>query len=229
MPGTGVCTRWQSPKVARWSGPERRRDVVRFALCQQPIKFDPADDALLARIACEVGPSEFWLVAPERLRWATLQLRERLARAFSAAGLDPEEHLRVAPWLRREQFLGFLDDMDLLLDCPAFSGYTTAWAALHRGLPIVTREGEFLRQRLAAGLLRQIGYADGIASSTDDYARTAVRFAQESRSRHEWAARRASLREAAKLSDGNAAAVAAFGRALNAMTAANRAQNSGRV
>ena len=56
---------------------------------------------------------------------------------------------RVTPWLPRQQFAGFLDEMDIYLDCPAFSGYTTAWSAIHRGLPIVTWEGEFLRQRLA--------------------------------------------------------------------------------
>jgi len=39
--------------------------MVRFALCQQPIKFDPADDVLLARIAKAVGPSEFWLFSPK--------------------------------------------------------------------------------------------------------------------------------------------------------------------
>jgi predicted O-linked N-acetylglucosamine transferase (SPINDLY family) len=187
---------------------------VRFALCQQPIKFDPADDILLTRIAKSVGPSEFWLAAPKKLHWATGALRNRLATVFAAEGLDPDAHLRVMPWLSRDQFAGFLDEMDVFLDCPAFSGYTTAWQAVHRGIPIVTLEGEFLRQRLAAGLLRRIGMADGIASSSDQYMQIAVLLAEESRDRGQRGERRDAIRRAAPQADSNSAAVGAFEEAL---------------
>jgi len=189
-------------------------NCVRFALCQQPIKFDPADDVLLTRIAKAAGPSEFWLAAPKKLRWATARLRNRLAAAFRAEGLDPDAHLREMPWLPRDQFAGFLDEMDVFLDCPAFSGYTTAWQAIHRGIPIVTLEGEFLRQRLASGLLRQIGMTDGIASSADQYVQIAALWAQESRDSGQRAIRRESIRRAATHADDNRAAVNAFEQAL---------------
>ena len=51
LPGTGVCTEVAAVQAQPWNGPERQGHIVRFALCQQPIKFDPADDVLLARIA----------------------------------------------------------------------------------------------------------------------------------------------------------------------------------
>ncbi len=179
-----------------------------------PSNSIPGDDVLLARIAKGVGRSEFWLASPRSHPWATARLRERLARAFRAEGLDPEQHLRVTPWLPRPQFVGFLDAMDVFLDCPAFSGYTTAWQAIHRGLPIVTFEGEFLRQRLAAGLLRQIGMLDGIAESREQYVQIAVRSAQESRESVRWKARRDAIRGAAPKADDNRLAVTAFERAL---------------
>jgi predicted O-linked N-acetylglucosamine transferase (SPINDLY family) len=214
LPGTGVCTESTAEAAERWDGPERQANTVRFALCQQPIKFDPADDVLLARIAKSAGRCEFWLASPNKLHWAAARLRERLAAAFRAEGLDPDVHLRVIPWLPRAQFAGFLDDMDVYLDCPAFSGYTTAWQAVHRGLPIVTLEGEFLRQRLAAGLLRQIGLTDGIAWSREQYVDIAVRWAEECRQSDTWAARRETMRRAAPQADGNRAAVSAFERTL---------------
>lgn len=215
LPGTGVCTTMALGPSKRWEGPSRPTGTVRFALCQQPIKFDPADDVLLARMAKAVGPSEFWLAAPEKLNWASGRLRDRLAAAFSAEGLDPEAHLRVMPWLPRDEFLGFLDQMDIFLDCPAFSGYTTAWQAVHRGVPIVTCEGLYLRQRLAGGLLRQIGLTEGIAPSRDQYVETAVRLAEECRlNPNSWAARRAVIRRAAPQADGNLEAVRAFERIL---------------
>ena len=214
LPGTGVCTELTPVQSEPWSSPARPGNCVRFALCQQPIKFDPADDVLLTRIAKAVGPCEFWLAAPKKLQWATARLRGRLAAAFSAAGLDPDTHLRVMPWLSRQEFAGFLDDMDVFLDCPAFSGYTTAWQAVHRGIPIVTLEGEFLRQRLAAGLLRQIGTTDGIASSADQYVQIAALRAQQSRDAGQRALRRESIRRAATQADGNRAAVSAFEQAI---------------
>ena len=214
LPGTGVCTDLAPVQSQPWNGPARQGNCVRFALCQQPIKFDPADDVLLTRIAKAVGPSEFWLAAPKKLHWATARLRNRLAAAFRAEGLDPDAHLRVMPWLSREQFAGFLDEMDVFLDCPAFSGYTTAWQAIHRGISIVALEGQFLRQRLAAGLLRQIGMTDGIASSADQYVQIAALRAKESRDCSQRAVRRESIRRAAAQADGNHAAVSAFEDAL---------------
>ncbi|HEY1725349.1 MAG TPA: tetratricopeptide repeat protein [Steroidobacteraceae bacterium] len=214
LPGTGVCTELSAAQGQPWDGPARPADVVRFALCQQPIKFDPQYDALLARIAKAAGPSEFWLVASSKQAWANERLRARLAAAFRAEGLDPEAHLRVTPWMRPAAFLGYLDAMDVYLDCPAFSGYTTAWQAIHRGLPIVTLEGEYQRQRLAAGLLRQIQITDGVASTGDQYLDIAVRLAAEARDPQQRDARRQAITAAAPRADGNRAAVAAFEQAL---------------
>ena len=214
LPGTGVCTVLSGLRAQPWEAPMRPADVVRFAVCQQPIKFDPADDDLLVRIAKEVGACEFWLASPLKHQWAASRLKNRLSIAFRNAGLDPDAHLRVVPWLPREQFLGFLDQMDVFLDCPAFSGYTTAWQALHRGLPMVTLEGEFLRQRLAAGLLRQIGITDGIVDSSEEYVKTAARFAQRCREPGARASRRASISAAAAKTDGNLDAVRSIEQAL---------------
>lgn len=214
LPGTGVHTEFSAAAPQPWGGPDRRPGVVRFALCHQPIKFDPEDDRLLARIAKEVGPCEFWLAAPANMPWTARRLRERLTTVFRSEGLDSEVHLREMPWLTRERFLGYLDEMDICLDCPAFSGYTTAWQALHRGLPLVTLEGQFLRQRLAAGLLRQAGVPDGITLSREQYLAKAIEWAQEARAPGLCSARRAELRQAAARADGNRGAILGFEQAL---------------
>jgi len=217
LPGTGVCTQMPAQRAQPWEGPERAGNIARFTLCQQPIKFDPADDVLLTRIAKQLGRCEFWLVTPQKLHWAAVRLRDRLAAAFTAAGLDPDVYLHVTPWLPREQFAGFLDAMDIYLDCPAFSGYTTAWQAIHRGLPIITLEGRYLRQRLAAALLRQIGRQDQIALSHDGYVEIALRLATEILTRPDrGAARRDAIRRAAPQMDGNVSAIEAFERTVAA-------------
>lgn len=214
LPGNGVLTEPVAGRKEPWAGPARPPGTVRFALCQQPIKFDPRDDELLVRIARETGNAEFWLAAPANMAWTASRLRERLASAFKADGLDPDAFLRITPWLAREQFLGFLEQMDISLDAPAFSGYTTAWQALQAGLPIVTLEGRFLRQRLAAGLLRRVGETDGLTRSRDQYVEKAVEWARESRDPDRWAARRERLRLAAPLADGNRDAILDFEQRL---------------
>ena len=214
LPGTGVHTEFPALQKEHWGGPQRRKGVVRFVLCQQPVKFDPADDILLARIAKAAGAAEFWLAIPANMPWTAVKLRARISAAFRAEGLDPEVYLRATTWLPRRQFLSFLDEMDIYLDCPAFSGYTTAWQALHCGLPIVTLEGQYLRQRLAAGLLRQVGATDGIALSREQYVAAAVGWANECRDTDRWAARRVELRRAAPRADGNRSAILAFEQKL---------------
>jgi predicted O-linked N-acetylglucosamine transferase (SPINDLY family) len=214
LPGTGVYTESRPQQSEHWGGPERRAGVVRFALCQQPLKFDPGDDQLLACVAKSAGNAEFWLATPDNMPWTAMKLRDRLSAAFRAEGLDPQARLHVTGWLPRARFISFLHEMDIYLDCPAFSGYTTAWQALHCGLPIVTLEGPYLRQRLAAGLLRQIEATEGIAQSREEYLATALRWANECREGERWEARRAGVRRAAARADENRSAILAFEQKL---------------
>lgn len=227
LPGTGVYTEWHDPIPQPWGGPDRVPGSVRFALCQQPIKFDPADDRLLARIARATGPCELWLATPKNVPWAAARLKERIGAAFRQEGLDPGAYLRTFEWLSGPGFADFLDSMDIYLDCPAFSGYTTAWQAIHRGLPVVTLAGPFLRQRLAAGLLAQAGVAEGVARSADEYVDTASRWAAQSRRPELWAARRQALRILARGADRNAAAIRALEeQLLTALQAGRRGRDS---
>ena len=110
--------------------------------------------------------------------------------------------------------------MDVYLDCPAFSGYTTAWQALQRGVPIVCLEGPFLRQRLAAGLLRQSHVTDGIALSHDQYVASAVRYAADSCDASRRAAGRHALRQAAARANDNREAMIALAAVLTQAAAA---------
>jgi predicted O-linked N-acetylglucosamine transferase (SPINDLY family) len=47
------------------------------------------------------------------------------------------------------------------------------------GLPIVTREGRFMRGRLASGILKRMGLSDLVAQTEDDYVALAVRLIQD--------------------------------------------------
>jgi predicted O-linked N-acetylglucosamine transferase (SPINDLY family) len=65
------------------------------------------------------------------------------------------------------------------LDTIGFSGYNTAIQAIESGLPLVTREGQFLRGRLGSGILRRMGMTELIAQTTDEYVNLAARLVED--------------------------------------------------
>ncbi|MDO8264225.1 MAG: tetratricopeptide repeat protein [Gallionella sp.] len=217
LPGTGCCTtpiELKPEELHQLSADLAMRRGPRFVIAQTPYKFDPADDALFASIAAAVGECTFILVSDPQFQWAMERLIERLNRAFIERNLDPKQHLLVVSWVPREKFYTLLDLSDIFLDCPSFSGYTTAWQAVQRGLPVLTLEGKFMRQRLAAGLLRKIGMTDTIAASVDEYVAIAKRLAAECRDPDRRDARRRALKAAAPLADNDVSVVRAFERNL---------------
>jgi protein O-GlcNAc transferase len=158
-----------------------------------------------------VNESTFILLRDRDNAWAIDQIVARLECTFIERGLNPKQHLLVIPWQTSVgKFYSLLDLCDVYLDCPSFSGYTTAWQAVHRGIPIVTLEGEFMRQRLAAGLLRKIGITDTIASSREQYIQLAAKLAQECRNPALRNARRQMLKTAAPKADNDVSVVRAF-------------------
>jgi len=62
------------------------------------------------------------------------------------------DHVRFIRWLNFHEYHCLLRHADVLLDTIGFSGYNTAVQAIECGLPLVTREGRFLRGRLASGV-----------------------------------------------------------------------------
>lgn len=217
LPGTGCCT--TSPPIGAEPIPDVEAALLgmkgtRFVIAQRAIKFDPVDDNLYARIAAAAGPSVFILLRDPICPWATDTIMRRLESAFANHGLVPSRHLVVIPWLAPGKFLSLLDLCDVYLDCPAFSGYTTAWQAIHRGLPIVTLEGRHMRQRLASGLLRKAGLSDTVAASADEYVAIAVRLAGECRDPDSKHALRAAVLAAAPAVDCDVTVVRAFEHCL---------------
>lgn len=178
LPGTGACCSPmmfdRKPLSAEIPHLPADRGVPRFLICQRAMKFDPAFDGLYAEIARRADQCHFWFIRDLKIPWASAIVEQRIAAAFRSAGLDPDDYITWVDWIPGDQFWAFMQEMDIFLDTPAFSGYTTAWQAVHCGLPVVTLEGEYLRQRLAAGLLRRIGVTETIAHSFQEYVALAV-------------------------------------------------------
>jgi predicted O-linked N-acetylglucosamine transferase (SPINDLY family) len=98
---------------------------------------------------------------------------------FSEAGLEFDEYAVFIPWLPRAAFFGLLAQADLCLDTIGFSGFNTVMQAIECGLPIVTREGRFLRGRFGSGVLKRIGLSELVATSDSAFADLAIRLGND--------------------------------------------------
>jgi len=104
-------------------------------------------------------------------------LKERLEKKFQNEGLVINEYVKFIPFLDKENFYSLMQQSDLYLDTIGFSGFNTAIQAIECDLPIVTMDGEFMRGRLASGLLKRIGLNPLIAKSKDGYITFAIELA----------------------------------------------------
>ena len=163
-----------------------------------PFKYAPRHDRVLVDIARRLGRCRllfFTHYVPE----LSAKLRERLRAAFAREGLELDRLAIFVPWQAAAEFHGLLSSAGVMLDTIGFSGFNTAMQALECGLPIVARDGRFLRGRLASGALRRIGMDELVAANEAQYVEIAVRLCRDEAYRRDVreriAARRALLYE----------------------------------
>ena len=143
-----------------------------------PFKYQPANDDIFVEIARRVPHAQLVFFRPSAGDLSDL-LKVRLTKKFEAAGLQAADHVHFIRWLDFEEFHCLLRRADMMLDTIGFSGYNTAVQAMECGLPLVTREGRFLRGRLASGVLRRMNLEELIVQTKADYVNLAVRLADD--------------------------------------------------
>ena len=163
------------PEVGKWGVDAR---IPLLLSPGTPFKYAPRHDDIFPEIAQRLGRCRFIFFT----YWQdglSENLRRRLEAAFSGRGLDFNDFATFIPWLSKAEFHGLLQRADVYLDTIGFSGFNTALQAVECGLPIVTREGRFLRGRLASGILKRVGLPELIVPSEEDYVELAVRLARD--------------------------------------------------
>jgi len=143
-----------------------------------PFKYAPKHDRILARIARRVERCRlvFFTAHPPDL---TAKLSARLRAALASEGVDAGKVLAFIPWQNTAEFYGLLGRAHVLLDTIGFSGFNTALQAAECSLPIVTREGRFLRGRLASGILKRMQIPELIAADEAEYVELAARLCRD--------------------------------------------------
>jgi len=152
-----------------------------------PFKYAARHDWVFPAIAQRLGECRF-VFFKHRTRVLSEKLEQRLQAVFATHDLDFSRFVTFVPWQPAAQFAGWLREADVFLDTIGFSGFNTALYAVEAGLPIVTREGRFLRGRLASGILKRLQLPELVAPTEEAYVELAVRLAGERDYRGELAA-----------------------------------------
>lgn len=154
-----------------------KSDSAIFVCPGMLFKYAPQNDWIFASIAKKVGKCQF-IFFYEHNHSAEI-LKARLKKVFEEESLEVDHYVLFIPLLARENFYGLLKRCDVFLDTIGFSGFNTAIQAIDCGLPIVTKEGAFMRGRLASGILKRMALDECIATTDQEYIELAVRLAQD--------------------------------------------------
>ena len=179
LPNLGVCVRAlsptpQIPNLEALGLPSSEP----LLLCPgMPFKYSPVDDDVWVGLGAYLqtqGSGRLVFFRGPRVGMSQ-QLEQRLRRAFGRAGVDFDRTVTFIPSLTRELFYGLMHCASVMLDTIGFSGFNTAIQSLECGLPVIAFEGEFMRGRLASGLLRRMGLDDWVAATHSAFAGLAIR------------------------------------------------------
>lgn len=155
----------------------RPRSTV-FWSAQSLYKYLPQYDDVFVRIALAAnGDCQFVFLRHFGGAHITRVIRERLTRAFAAAGLQADNYCVFLDRLSQSKFVAAAGLSDIFLDSIGWSGCNSALESLQQNLPIVTLDGAFMRGRHSAAILRMMGVTDTIAATVDDYVSIAARLA----------------------------------------------------
>ena len=157
-------------------------------------KYSPRCDWIFAEIVRRAKDCQLVFVSGHQAEVTEL-LHRRLRSAFLATGIDYDRHVKIIPWLDRANFHGMMTRADVFLDSLGFSGFNTVMQAVDCGLPIVTREGRFMRGRLGSAILDRMELSDLVAKSDNEYIELAVKLAGDAEYRKSVSARMMQARE----------------------------------
>jgi protein O-GlcNAc transferase len=149
--------------------------VPLFGCLQSLFKLHPDMDALLERLAIENPTAGFVFVdTPQRNHTA------EFVRRLKKNAPTVMKQIVFLSIMNRKQFIALSHCLDLLLDPPYYGSGITFYESSFVGTPVVTLEGNYLRNRLVAAAYRHMGISDPpIATSFEEYVRIASSLIQD--------------------------------------------------
>ncbi len=107
------------------------------------------------------------------------EVDRRFREAFAAHGVGEDRVILVGRTASRAGYLELHQGVDVCLDTFPYNGITTTCDALWMGVPVVSLAGKTSVSRQGVSLLTNVGLAELIAQTPDDYVAVAARLAAD--------------------------------------------------
>lgn len=171
LPGLGCAPRPPAIPLQTGTSDSYEAGSTSLLCLQNLMKLPPAFDDVLARVLAASGAT---LVLFDRSAGISRRFLERVSIALRRQGLDPARAVRIEAARPYAHYLALVQQADLVLDSPGFSGGGTSLDALGVATPVLTFDGRFARGRQTAAMLRLLDLPGLIAADDDDYVTKAV-------------------------------------------------------
>jgi predicted O-linked N-acetylglucosamine transferase (SPINDLY family) len=172
LPDTFWCYDPRTAEPEPGDLPATERGYVTFGCLNAFIKVNPAVLELWSRVLGGVPRSRLVLLAPPG------RTRARLLETFARHGVEAERITFVGRRPRAEYLRGYRE-LDVCLDTFPYNGHTTSLDALFMGVPIVTLVGETVVGRAGLSQAMNLGLAELVARTPDEYVERAVALASD--------------------------------------------------
>jgi predicted O-linked N-acetylglucosamine transferase (SPINDLY family) len=181
LPHLGVCYEplaplTVAPDLAALGLPQ---DVPLLLCPGTPFKYSPVHDKVWVEISRRAAPCRLVFFRARDPEVSRL-LEHRLEKRYRQAGLRFEDCVTFVATLDRPRFFGLMRRAHLMLDTIGFSGFNTVIQSIESGLPVVCREGQFMRGRLGSGILRHMKMDALVATTDEAYVDLAVNLVRDS-------------------------------------------------
>jgi predicted O-linked N-acetylglucosamine transferase (SPINDLY family) len=183
LPNLGVYVEPLAPAISKpgLGSLNLPRDEPLLLCAGTPFKYSPRFDQVWVEIARHSKKTIFRRSSGGRLVFfrspsdmMDRMFESRLRAAFAKSDVAFDEHVCIIPKLDRSRFFGLMRHSALMLDTPGFSGFNTAIQAIECGLPVLAFEGEFMRGRLASGIMRRLDMPELVATTAEDFVQKAL-------------------------------------------------------
>ena len=155
--------------------PFERNGIITFGTLNNTYKYTPETIGLWGQVMSRVPDSRFLVVRPEI---DSVVLKTNLVREFEKHGIGPERLYFVNNKKIETSHLDFYNEIDISLDTFPLTGGTTTCEAVWMGVPVVTKVGPGMHQRMSHSILNNVSLGELSVGSDAEFIDAAVELAQ---------------------------------------------------
>lgn len=176
MPESWVCFGAFDDEPISLTLPVERKGYVTFGSLNNPYKLTRETIGQWCKIMNQVPDSRFLYVRSE---CKSMILCNNLINEFGSHGIGPERLHFVNNTGMPISHLSFYDEMDISLDTFPLTGGTTTCDSLWMGVPVVSKVGRGVHQRLSYSLMESVGLQDLCVETDEEYIEKAIALAND--------------------------------------------------